>query len=123
MTDNLLGFLEIVPGYHRLMTALYHLAVIFEITGIEWVFEDGIEGRYRHRVSSCSLTLKIGISPLFIGDVGYLRWRMASREEEFPHFLDESKPDFIFHDGPSVLIIEVSLRCFSRELPLVYLAS
>lgn len=105
------------------MTALYHLAVIFEITSIEWVFEDGIEGRYRHRVSSRSLALKIGISPLFIGDIGYLRWRIASCEQEFPHFLDQSKPYFIFHDGPSVLIIEVSLRCFSRELPLVYLAS
>ena len=63
------------------MTALYHLAVIFEITSIEWVFEDGIEGRYRHGVSSRSLTLIIGISPLFIGDIGYLRWRVATSEE------------------------------------------
>lgn len=123
MTDNLLGFLEIIPRYHRFVTTLYHLAVIFEITGIERVFEDGIEGRYCHRVSSCSQALKIRISPLFIGDVGYLRWRMTSCEEEFPHFLDESKPDFIFHDGPSVLVIEVSLRSFSRELPLVYFTS
>ena len=105
------------------MTALYHLAVIFEITSIEWVFEDGIEGRYRHRISSRSLALIIGISPLFIGDVRNLRRWMTTREQEFPHFLDESKPYFIFHDGPSVLIIEISLRCFSRELPLVYLAS
>ncbi len=69
MTDNFLGFLEIVPGYHWLMTALYHLAVIFEITGIEWVFEDCIEGRYRHRVSSRSLALIIGISPFLIGKI------------------------------------------------------
>lgn len=123
MTDNLLGFLEIIPRYHRFVTPLYHLAIIFEITGIERVFEDGIEGRYCHRVSSCSLALKIRISPLFIGDVGYLRWWMASREKEFPHFLDESKPDFILHDGPSVLVIEVSLRSFSGELPLVYFTS
>ncbi len=123
MADKLLSFFEIIPGYHWLMTALYHLAVIFEITSIEWVFEDGIEGRYRHRVSSRSLALIIGISPLFIGDVRNLRRRMTTREQEFPHFLDESKPYFIFHDSPSVLIIEVSLRCFSRELPLVYLAS
>lgn len=105
------------------MTPLYHLAVIFKITSIEWVFEDGIEGRYRHGVSPRSLALKIRISPLFIGDVGYLRWRITSCEEEFPHFFDESKPNFIFHNGPSILVIKVSLRSFSGELPLVYFAS
>ena len=123
MTDDLLSPFEITPGYHWLMTPLYHLAVIFKITSIEWVFEDGIEGRYRHGVSPRSLALKIRISPLFIGDVGYLRWRITSCEEEFPHFFDESKPNFIFHNGPSILVIKVSLRSFSGELPLVYFAS
>lgn len=123
MTDNLLGFFKIIPGYHWFVTPLYHLSVIFEITGIERVFEYGVEGRYRHRVSPSSLALKIGISPLFICDVCYLRRGMTTREEEFPHFLDESKSHFIFHDGPSILIIEISLRGFTGELSLIYFTS
>ncbi len=122
MSKELLSFLKLFPGNHRMMISFFQLSIIPHIPGIKWITEYIIQCAEGQWFSSCLFTLQASISPFVCRSFENFLRRITSREKHLPHFLYHTESFWIWDYRSIDSIIQVSLNGHPRKVSLIELA-